>query len=235
MKKKTKVLLIGAGGMANDVHYPSLSEMEDVELVALCDLRADRLRETADRFRIEKRYADALEMLDKEKAEAVYLLMPPYHLFDLAIASLRKKLHLFIEKPPAVTTYQARSLAREAEKADVLCMIGFNRRFIPLFRQARERIEAAGPINEVVAHNYKKQNAVYYNGAIDVLTCDAVHAVDILRFLGGCENDVEEVHSVVGRYASEVDNAWNAVVRFESGVTGVLLTNWNVGGRVVSM
>jgi len=35
---KVKVALIGAGNMANNMHYPSLVEFEDVEIVGLCDL-----------------------------------------------------------------------------------------------------------------------------------------------------------------------------------------------------
>ena len=33
--KKVNIALIGAGGMANSVHYPSLAESEDVNLVGL--------------------------------------------------------------------------------------------------------------------------------------------------------------------------------------------------------
>ncbi|MBT4815665.1 MAG: gfo/Idh/MocA family oxidoreductase, partial [Lentisphaerae bacterium] len=35
--EKVRVALIGAGGMANRVHYPSLATFDDVELVGLCD------------------------------------------------------------------------------------------------------------------------------------------------------------------------------------------------------
>ena len=41
---KVKVALIGAGSMANAVHYPSLVEFEDVEIVGLCDLVEEKLR-----------------------------------------------------------------------------------------------------------------------------------------------------------------------------------------------
>ena len=51
--KRVRLALIGAGGMANSVHYPSLAEMDDVELVALCDLVEDKLHSTADKFGIE--------------------------------------------------------------------------------------------------------------------------------------------------------------------------------------
>ncbi len=37
-----KVAVVGAGGIARSVHLPSLSEMEDVQLVAICDLIPER-------------------------------------------------------------------------------------------------------------------------------------------------------------------------------------------------
>ena len=69
----------------------------------------------------------------------------------------------------------------------------------------------------------------YYGGAIDILTCDAIHAVDMLRYMGGeparVAGDVRSLHATY-------DNSFNALIRFENGCTGVLLTNWVVGKRV---
>ena len=42
--------MIGAGGMANGVHYPSLDSFDDVEIIAVCDLNQERLNATADKY-----------------------------------------------------------------------------------------------------------------------------------------------------------------------------------------
>ena len=73
-------------------------------------------------------------------------------------------------------------------------------------------------------------NALYYDGVIDVLTCDAIHAVDALRWLGGGE--VKAVASDINRFYSERENSFNALVKFTSGASGYLCTNWAVGGRI---
>ena len=54
--EKVNIALIGAGGMANGVHYPSLRECEDVNLVGLCDLVPSKLQTTAERFEIERTF-----------------------------------------------------------------------------------------------------------------------------------------------------------------------------------
>lgn len=230
MLDKVNVGLIGAGNMANGVHYPSLAEFPDVNMVAICDLVESKLNATADRFGIKGRYTDYREMLEKEKLDAVYILMPPHHLFDIVIYALRAKLHVFIEKPPGVTAFQTASMARIAKENGCLTMVGFNRRFIPMLTYAKNYVEERGKINQVVATFYKKSSAVYYDGAIDVLSCDAVHAVDALRWMAGSE--ASEVACIESRHGDVVPNSWNAIIRFENGVSGILLTNWNVGGRV---
>ncbi len=229
--KKVNIALIGAGGMANGVHYPSLSECEDVNLVGLCDLVPSKLQATAERFEIEQTFTDYKQMLEKTSPDAVYILMPPQHLFPLAIHCLLQQHHVFIEKPPGVTLHQTKEMARAAEKNGCKTMVGFNRRFIPLLQQVKTMVEKRGPIIQCMSTFHKNTpGALYYDGVIDVLTCDAVHAVDALRWLGGGE--VKAVASDINSFYSERENSFNAIVKFTSGASGYLSTNWAVGGRI---
>jgi len=228
--KKVRLALIGAGGMANGVHYPSLKEMPDVEMAAICDLVPDKLQATAEKFGIEKTYCDYRKMIEETAPDAVYVLMPPHHLFDIVIHVVTNKLHCFIEKPPGVYSEQTRQMAYAAEDNGVIGMVAFNRRYIPLMRQCKAKVEASAPINQVVSTFYKQHDAgAYYGGAIDILSCDAVHAVDALRFMGG---DVVDCTSAVRYLGKKFATSWQAIVEFESGAIGVLLTNWQTGGRV---
>ncbi len=229
---KVRVALIGAGGMANSVHYPSLARFDDVELVGLCDLIEDKLHATADKFGIEKRYTDYKQMIEETGPDAVYILMPPHHLFDLAIHTLNTGCHLFIEKPPGISTEQTRQMALAADQANVIAMVGFNRRYIPLLAKCKELVRERGEIFHCVATFYKHHFAgPYYGGATDVLTCDAVHAVDALRWMA--DGEVLDVASQVRALEGETyDNAFNALVWFDNDCTGVLLANWCVGKRV---
>ena len=229
--KKVNIALIGAGGMANGVHYPSLSECEDVNLVGLCDLVPSKLQATAERFEIDQTFSDYREMLEKTSPDAVYVLMPPQHLYPLVIHCLSQGLHVFIEKPPGVTLHQTKEMARAAEKNGCKTMVGFNRRFIPLLQKVKTVVEARGPIIQCMSTFHKNTpNALYYDGVIDVLTCDAIHAVDALRWLGGGE--VKVVASDINSFGSERENSFNALVKFTSGASGYLCTNWAVGGRI---
>lgn len=229
--KKVKVALIGAGGMANGMHYPSLAEFKDVDIVGLCDLVPEKLKETAERFHISKTYNDYRKMIEETAPDAVYALMPPHHVYDIAAWILNQKLNLFIEKPLALTTYQARTLAHHAEKNGCITMVGFQRRHVPAIVEARKRVEKRGPIHTAVGIFYKDgpEALGYYGGAIDILTSDAVHALDLLRWLG--KSEVRSVSSEVRSIGKPFPNCYHALVTFESGVTGVLLANWCSGRR----
>lgn len=227
-----RVCFIGAGAHANAVHYPSLASMEDVEIVAICDLIEERLRRTAKKYGVKNTFKDYKEMLSKVKADAIYVIMPPHHLYDIVAYCLRRGLNVFIEKPPGVTPYQTKSMALLAKHHGCRTMVGFNRRFIPLVRKVRELIEKRGPIIQAVATFYKHYFGdiiPYYDGAVDILTCDAIHAVDMLRWMCGEPIDVV---SLVNKFYTNYENSFIALMKFDSGAVGVLLTNWAAGSRI---
>ncbi len=228
--KKVKVALIGAGAMANGVHYPSLAEFGDVEMVAISDLIEDKRVTTAERFGIPKHYHNYRTMLDEVSCQAVYVLMSPHHLYDIVIDCLKRKLDVFIEKPPAITTFQVASMARLAAENHCITMVGFNRRYAPMLTNARETAAKKGAIQQVGATFYKSDSPLYFDGAVDIIGCDGIHAVDALRWLAGGE--VVNVAAAVSQFDDVVPNAWNAVVGFDTGCVGVLQTNWNTGGRI---
>ena len=229
---RVRLGLIGAGGMANAVHYPSLVEHPAADLVALCDIDEERLASTAAKFGIEEQYTDYREMLDAETLDAVYVLMPPHQLFDIVMDIIERKLHIFIEKPPGVTADQTHRMAIAAEEQGVLSMVGFNRRHAPLIVKAAELVKQRGHMLHCVSTFYKAMAGgtahPYYRGAIDILRCDAIHAVDMLRYMGG---EVANVASDVQAHEVPYDNMFTALLKFESGAAGVLLANWNVGTR----
>ncbi|RLE96477.1 MAG: gfo/Idh/MocA family oxidoreductase [Thermoprotei archaeon] len=228
---KVRVGFVGAGVHAVAVHYPSLTKMRDVEIAAVCDLREERIRLVKARFGVKKGYTDYRRMLKEENLDAVYVITPPHQLYDIVADALEMGLNVFIEKPPGITRFQIESLASIAERNNCITMVGFNRRFIPLLRMAREAVLEEGEINTCVAefHKYYPEKLAYYRGAVDILTCDAIHAVDVLRWICGKH---KRVLSVVKRFERPYENAFYALIEFEKDRVGVLLANWASGGRV---
>lgn len=230
-REKTRVALVGAGGMANLMHYPSLAAMPDVSLVAICDLVRVKAQDTAKQFKIPKVFTDYRRMLDQVEADAVYVLMPPHQLFDVAVEVMGRGRHLFIEKPPGLNAFQNRQLSLHAERNGVIAMCGFQRRYVPHMNALRDAVAERGPLHTVIVTFVKCSfpDGGYYNGAVDILSCDAVHAVDTLRHF--CGGRVVSVASDVRTLGADAPNAFYAIVRFSNGATGILQTNWACGRR----
>ncbi|MGH2351347.1 MAG: Gfo/Idh/MocA family protein [Chloroflexota bacterium] len=237
MARHIKVGLIGAGSMASRYHHPSLASFPDVELAAICDLIPEKAGQTAERFGIPKTYTDSKQMLAEVDPDAVWVLMPPQHLFEPVSAALQQGRHVFIEKPLALTTKQAQMLAYLADQKGCLTMVGFQRRHLPAMTDLRRRVEERGPIHHAAVSFLKATrrldvHAGLYGGAIDPLTSDGVHAVDNLRWL--CGGEVVDVHaSVRTRYVpGPIANEYVALVTFSSGAVGVLQFSYMTGRRI---
>jgi virulence factor len=233
--EKVKVTVIGAGAMANNVHYPSLNAIEDAEITAICDTDRTKMEETAKKYKIQNTYTDYKQMLEKESPDAVYVIMPPHHLYDIVIYCLRAGIPTFIEKPPGITTVQTKNMANLAERKGVITMAGFQRRFAPLMAEAKKKIIERGKMTQCRATFFKNNFPAehpYYNGAIDILRCDAIHAVDTLRWMGG---EPVKIASTVKNLFTYYPNSFNALLEFKNGCVGSLSTNFASGTRIYSV
>jgi virulence factor len=74
----------------------------------------------------------------------------------------------------------------------------------------------------------------YFGGAVDILTSDCIHVVDMLRWLTDSEPQTmaSSVRQLAGAY---YDNSFNALIKFQSGCDGILLGNWAAGRRFLRM
>jgi virulence factor len=208
--------------------------MEDVDLVAVCDLDEERARATAERWHIPEVYDDHERMLSEAGPDAVYVIMSPEAIQEPVGAVLRAGRNVFIEKPPGVTLNQLRVLAGLAERNRCLTMVGFQRRFLPVMTELKARVEARGPIHSVSVANLKSTSDLTRpasNGVLDPLTLDGMHAVDNLRWL--CGGEVLNVTSHVRTMYQPAPgaNSIMAQVEFSSGAIGQLHYNLVTGGH----
>ena len=226
-----RAAVVGAGGIAHSVHLPALGEIANVELVGVCDLDRDRARAAAERFGIAACFTDHREMLNNARPEAVFVLVQPDQAFRVSLDCLRAGRHVFVEKPPGVTAYQAETLDREARRAGMICQVGFNRRFIPLVRNIVKRLRALARIHQIDCWFFKNGAAAFYQGCVSAYMCDTIHAIDLVRHIAGAEP--AHLAQLTSRHnESPVDNAWNALIGFENGVCGTVRANYETGGRV---
>lgn len=224
-----RVAMIGAGSMANRVHYPSLASFEDVEIAAICDLDAQRLNTTADKYEVEKRYSNYQRMIEDVAPDGVYAIGQPHLMYDVWMWCLSQGLNLYIEKPMGLTFHQARALAYMAEEKGCITQVSFQRRTCPMVVQLREECLKRGPIIHAVCIFYKC-NIEPFLGARDHMMDDGVHAIDTLRWM--CGGEVVEVQSLTKRVLVPDVNFIAVLLRFDNEATGVMMNSWTSGRRI---
>ncbi len=227
-----RVAVVGAGAMANRVHYPSLASFDDVQIAAIAELDDARLQQTADRYQVPGRYHDYRQMVAEVAPDAVYVIGQPHLMYDIWTWCLSQGLNLYIEKPPGITLHQTRSLAHLAEQHGCITQVSFQRRCCPLAVKLYDACRQRGPITHALCRFYKCDPSPM-TGARDHMMDDGVHAIDTLRWL--CGGEVVAVDSVCRRVGTPDVNFIQATLHFDNGAVGVLLNSWTSGRRIFTV
>lgn len=150
MENKIKIGIIGCGGIANGAHKPPYDSMEDVEIVACCDIIKDRAVSLAKHFGNDesKAFTDYKEMIEKVELDAVDICTPNYLHSIIAVYALEHGLNVFCEKPDAISVAEAENMKAAAEKSGKMLMVMRNNRYMPSSTYLRKYIDA-GKMGEI--------------------------------------------------------------------------------------
>ena len=94
MMDKVNVAVIGVGAMGKN-HARVFSELENSNLVAICDSNEQVGKEIADKFKA-KFYSDLKEMLEKENIDAISICVPTKLHKETTLSIINKKIHVQI-------------------------------------------------------------------------------------------------------------------------------------------
>jgi predicted dehydrogenase len=126
---KLKIALSGVGGISQVVRIPTLKKMEDVELVAICDLDEAKVSFIADKYDIPRVYFDFQNLLKKEELDGIFICTPNNFHYPMALASLDIGIPTLVERPVALNSDQAQRLLEKAKSKDTMLVVGMNYRF----------------------------------------------------------------------------------------------------------
>lgn len=131
MKNKLKVGLIGLGGICLYAHMPAYLKTENVEISAICDILPEKIAFFKDKFNIPDvpSFTDYNELLNVEGLDFVDICTPNYLHSVISVAALEKGLHVFCEKPDAISVTEAEKMMTAAEKNKRHLMVMRNNRY----------------------------------------------------------------------------------------------------------
>ena len=123
---------------------------QDVRLVAVSDLDLDLCRRAQTEHGVEHVFGDYRDLLSRDPAEAslVTVCLPTALHERVVVECLRQGRHVLCEKPPALDAGAAQRMADAAREANRVLAYGFQRRFHPQVRAARQVIQSGrtGPL-----------------------------------------------------------------------------------------
>lgn len=128
-----KVGLVGVGGISG-AHIPVWEEMENAELVALCDIRPERM----EKYSGKRCYTDFDEMLEKEEFDIIDICLPTYLHADFAVKAMEKGINVITEKPISLKEEDVERVYSTAEKNGVKFMVAQVLRFWPEYVLLKE-------------------------------------------------------------------------------------------------
>ncbi|CAN5668024.1 bi-domain-containing oxidoreductase [soil metagenome] len=230
--KADGVALFGAGAFARATLIPALKSA-GAQLVSVVSEGGLTAADVASRFGFERSAASAEEVLEDPSVGAVVIATRHASHAALVVAALRAGKSVFVEKPLALSAEELSEI-EAALGQDSLLMVGFNRRFAPLFERLRGEIAGCTDLTLAMRVNAGPLPADHWlhdpeEGGGRLLG-EGCHFVDLLATLAGSR--AVSAHAVAvpqpGR-PIECSDSFSAHMRFE-GAVGTLV--YSGGGDV---
>ena len=229
--KQARVGIIGAGGICGHVHLPSLSEIEEANIVAICDLRLEKAQEKAAKYNIPGVYWNMYEMIEKDDLDCIFVLVEPDRLYRVAQDCLRAGIPIIMEKPAGTSAHQSNALARLSKELGVMCAVAMNRRHIPVVQEVKRIMSELTTVTQVDGCFMKYTNLEKEWRYMCAFDCDGIHALDLVRYLAGAEaTECKAISAHLGGCA--VENAWSGLMKFENGCIGTIRSSYNAAARI---
>ena len=117
--EKMNFACIGMGGQMMNYCIPELLKIVDAkQIVAICDVDRRKLQEAGERYPNAKQYRDYRELLEAEKSvDAVLIATPDHWHVPIILAALKKKKHIYCEKPLTHSIAESRAILQAVAEA----------------------------------------------------------------------------------------------------------------------
>ena len=226
--KKLRAAVIGCGNISV-MHLDSIININEAELVAVCDIKADRANATAEKYKV-KAYTDYNKMFDEENLDVVHICLPHYLHTPVACDAFKKGINVLSEKPMSIKYEDAVRAVETADECGVKYGVIFQCRYNTPIRLVKQRI-TDGSLGAVRCGRttltwYRSDN--YYDssdwkGTWDkegggVIIDQAIHSIDLANWMVDSE-PVEVQSSLHNRNHNNmiVEDSAEGLIKYKNG------------------
>lgn len=176
--KKLRIGVVGLGGIAQKAWLPVLAAASDWTLQGAWSPTRAKALPICDSWRIP--YADSLSSL-AASCDAVFVHSSTASHFDVVSTLLNAGVHVCVDKPLAENLRDAERLVELAARKKLTLMVGFNRRFAPLYGELKTQLATAASLRM----DKHRSNSVGPHDLYFTLLDDYLHVVDTALWLSG--------------------------------------------------
>ncbi|MGI5818783.1 MAG: Gfo/Idh/MocA family protein [Armatimonadota bacterium] len=187
-------------GVWGETHLKTYSTHPGADLVCVCDLNEQLVRERAETYGAGCWTTDYTELLGHENIDAVSVVTPDFLHREVAVAAAEAGKHVLLEKPMATTVEDCQTMIDAAEANGVTLMVDFHNRWNPAMWGIKQKIEA-GEMGEPQMLTVRLNDTIYvptemlsWGGDSTVVWFLGSHSVDLVRWL--FDDEVTRVYSV---------------------------------------
>ncbi|QNB47017.1 gfo/Idh/MocA family oxidoreductase [Thermanaerosceptrum fracticalcis] len=228
--KPVKFAIVGCGRIAPK-HAEAIINLEDAQLVAVCDKNKEKADRFAEKY-LAKPYYDYIQLLKDADFDAICICTPSGYHAEMGIQAAEHCKHVLVEKPMAMNLEDAGRLIDQCQKRRVKLGVVHQNRFNKSVRMVREALEKGkfGRLTHVNAAVRWNRNDAYYNEAswrgtweLDggCLMNQAIHNIDLLQWILGPIDTVSAFTATMLRKI-EAPDIGVAILRARNGAYGIV-------------
>lgn len=206
---KVSVGMIGAGGYAQKFLLPNLKS-NGVEFRSIATAKGLTARDVSRQYNFAASVSTPDEVLNDQSSNLIVIATRHDSHASLAQAALERGKHVFVEKPLAMNDAELDAVVEAAKSSSGRLMVGFNRRFSPSARQAKEFFGSRNyPLSVMYRVNSSRilpdhwiQDPIQGGGRIIGEVC---HFIDLIHYLTGSVTQRVYAESVASRNHEATD------------------------------
>ncbi len=236
--KNYRVGIIGCGNIF-PMHAVSIREIDNAELVAVCDIKEDRAKKRSEEMGC-KYYTDYKEMIEEEDLDVVHICTPHYLHPPMAIYAANRGINVFTEKPMSIKLEDGQAMVEAAKTNGITLGVVFQNHYNPGSILIKEMLES-GELGQILAAKaivtwdrsdeyYSKSDwkGTWAKEGGGVIIDQAIHTLDLMRWF--IDDEIEYIDANIGNRGHaqiEVEDVAEGVIKYKNGIiTGFFAMNY---------
>jgi predicted dehydrogenase len=199
-------------------------EASGSRVVAISDLRPERLIQGRSRYPLVKMTPDYRQLITDTTIDAIIIATPPTTHFDLALEALQAGKHVLVEKPLTETSEQAMRLIDEASRRNRVLMVDHTFVYTGAVRKMRELVVSGG-LGDIYYYDSVRVNLGLFQHDASVIWDLAVHDLSIMDYILNLQ-PVAVSATGMSHISGEPEDVAYLTLFFDGHLIGHVHVNW---------